>query len=335
MKLYRLTGGGIDGLVPEQADVPRPGPGQALVRMRAASLNYRDIMVIEGRYGRGKAKERLVPVSDGAGEVVETGSDVRRVKAGDRVVASFMQNWRDGPPRDDYNDSALGASIDGVLSEFVLFDAEGLVKIPDALSFEEAATLPCAGVTAWHALFHDAGLRLGQTVLTLGSGGVSVFALQLAHAAGMRVIATSSSDEKLERLRELGASELVNYRQRPDWERRVLELTDGRGVDHVVHVIRSGDLERSIQATRFGGAVHLVASAVESEAVPGLVTRRLINLRGIHVGSREMLEALARVCAQRNIRPVIDRVFPFEDAREAYRFLKSGSHFGKVVIDFP
>ncbi|MCG6121485.1 MAG: NAD(P)-dependent alcohol dehydrogenase [Microvirga sp.] len=335
MKLYRLNGDGVDGLVLEDSDAPRPGPGQALVRMRAASLNYRDIMVIEGRYGRGKAKTRLVPVSDGAGEVVETGAGVQRVKAGDRVVASFMQNWREGPPRDEYNDSALGASIDGVLSQFVVFDAEGLVKIPDALSFEEASTLPCAGVTAWHALFHDAGLRLGQTALTLGSGGVSVFALQLAHAAGMRVISTSSSEEKLDRLRALGASETINYRQTPDWERRCLELTEGRGVDHVVHVIRTGDLERSIQATRFGGAVHLVASTVESEAVPGLITRRLINLRGIHVGSRDMLQALAGVCAQRNIRPVIDRVYPFEEAREAYRFLKSGAHFGKIVIAFP
>lgn len=247
MKLYRFpTPKGLDSLTLVEREVPRPGRGQVLVRMRAASLNYRDLMVASGRYARGAAPADLVPLSDGAGEVAEIGQDVTRVKPGERVAGIFMQSWIGGPIAEADGASALGGAIDGVLAEYVLFDQQGLVRLPAHLSFEEGATLPCAAVTAWNALTGGQPLLAGQTVLVLGTGGVSIFALQLARIAGARVIATSSSDDKLARARALGATDGVNYRRHREWQREVLALTEGRGVDQVVEVGGAGTLPRSI-----------------------------------------------------------------------------------------
>lgn len=302
--------------------------------MRAASLNYRDLLVATGRYGKTEVRPGLVPLSDGAGEVAAVGPDVTRVKEGDRVAGIFMQGWIAGPPDESYRATALGGSIDGVLAEYVLFEEEGLVHLPEHLSFEEGACLPCAGVTAWNALTALRPVGPEQTVLLLGTGGVSIFALQFAHAAGARVIVTSSSDEKLARAKELGAAEGVNYRTHPDWEKEVWALTGKRGVDHVVEVGGAGTLPKSIAATRVGGAVHLIGVLTGGQIDPLPVMQKAIDLRGVFVGSREMFEAMNRAVAFHRIQPVIDRVFPFEEAQAAYRHLESQAHLGKVVIRF-
>jgi NADPH:quinone reductase-like Zn-dependent oxidoreductase len=334
MRFYRLPNAdGLNSLVMSEAPTPRPGRGQVLVRLRAASLNYRDLMVLRGVYARGNVPPNLVPLSDGAGEVAEIGPEVTRVRVGDRVAGIFMQSWIGGDIAPEDSASALGGAVDGVLTEYRVFDQAGLVHLPEHLSFEEGATLPCAAVTAWHALFAGAPLRPGQTVLVLGTGGVSIFALQFAHAAGAKVIATSSSTEKLDEAFALGASEGVNYRKTPDWQDAVLSLTGGRGVDHVVEVGGSGTLARSIQATRFGGAVHLIGVLTgQADIDPAPIMRRSITLRGVYVGSREMFEAMNRAMAFHDLHPVIHRVFPFSEAAAAFRHLESQAHVGKVVI---
>ena len=336
MKLYCFPkAAGIDTLELREGEMPRPGRGQIVVRMHAASLNYRDLNVAKGSPARGPIPTNLIPLSDGAGEVVETGPDVSRVKIGDRVAGLFMQDWLGGDIEPYHVDSSRGGSIDGVLAEYVLFDQHGVVRLPDHLSYEEGATLPCAGVTAWNALYAGKSLRSGETVLVLGTGGVSMFALQFAHAAGARVIATSSSDTKLAQARALGASDGVNYKQHPEWQTEVLRLTGGRGVDHVVEVGGAGTLPRSVEATRMGGQVHLIGVLTGGEINPTPVLRRNVILRGIYVGSRQMFEAMNQAITLHTIRPVIDRVFPFAEAREAYRYLTSQAHVGKVVIRIP
>ena len=334
MKLYQIPKPeGIDSLVLREAPTPKPGRGQVLVRMRAASLNYRDLMVLTGRYARGKPLPDLVPLSDGAGEVAEVGPEVTRVKPGDRVAGIFMQTWLGGDIERDHAASSLGGAIHGVLAEYVLFDQQGLVQLPAHLSFEEGATLPCAGVTAWNALYAGRPLIAGQSVLVLGTGGVSIFALQFAHAAGARVIATSSSDDKLARAKSLGASATVNYRQHPEWQKEVLALTNGDGVDHVVEVGGSGTLPRSIEAARLGGQVHQIGVLTGGGQIdPSVSMRRGLILRGIYVGSRQMFEAMNRAIAVNQLRPVIDRVFAFDEGREAYRHMQGQSHVGKIVI---
>ena len=335
MRAYHLPkAGAIEDLTLTALETPRPARRQVLVRMRAASLNYRDLLVATGRYGKTEVRPGLVPLSDGAGEVAAVGPDVTRVKEGDRVAGIFMQGWIAGPPDESYRATALGGSIDGVLAEYVLFEEEGLVHLPEHLSFEEGACLPCAGVTAWNALTALRPVGPEQTVLLLGTGGVSIFALQLAHAAGARVIVTSSSDEKLARAKELGAAEGVNYRTHPDWEKEVWALTGKRGVDHVVEVGGAGTLPKSIAATRVGGAVHLIGVLTGGQIDPLPVMQKAIDLRGVFVGSREMFEAMNRAVAFHRIQPVIDRVFPFEEAQAAYRHLESQAHLGKVVIRF-
>ena len=322
---------GIDTLELREEPTPRPGSGQVLVRMRAASLNFRDLGVAAGRAARGALPANLVPLSDGAGEVAEIGPGVTRVQPGDRVAGIFMQNWIGGEIEPYHAPSSLGGAIDGVLAEYVLFDQHGLVHVPEHLSFEQAATLPCAGVTAWNALYAGRSLQAGETVLVLGTGGVSIFALQFAHAAGARVIATSSSDDKLARAKALGASDGVNYRQHPTGVSGVA-LTGGRGVDHVVEVGGAGTLPRSVEATRIGGQVHLIGVLTGGEINPMPILRRNLLLRGIYVGSRQMFEAMNRMTALHRIEPVIDRVFDFADAKAAYRHLQSQAHLGKVVI---
>jgi NADPH:quinone reductase-like Zn-dependent oxidoreductase len=323
---------GIDSLELKEKDVPRPGVGQVLVRMKAASLNYRDLMVIGGGYSPNLPLP-LVPLSDGAGEVLETGEGITRWKAGDRVAGTFFRDWDAGNIPEDVTRSALGGSIDGVLSEFVLFGERGLVELPPGLSFEEGATLPCAALTAWNAL-RSGNLHCGQTVLTLGTGGVSVFALQFARAGGARVIATTGSDGKMDTLRKLGASDVLNYKAEPNWETRVWDVTGKRGVDHVVEVGGAETMKKSLKAVRVGGHISLIGvlsgNAGEVNPLPALM--KGIRIQGIYVGSREMFVEMLRAIAMHGMRPVIDRVFPFLEAKEAYRHLKSGAHFGKVVI---
>lgn len=328
-------GGAAESLALAEREDPRPGPGQVLVRVRAASLNYRDLVVARGAYSRGGNRRGLVPLSDGAGEVVAAGEGAGRFAVGDRVAGAFFPGWVSGPVSSAATGSALGGGdVDGVLAEHVVLDEQGTVRLPDGLSYEEAACLPCAAVTAWHALVEKGRLHAGQTVLVLGTGGVSIFALQFAKMHGARVIITSSTDEKLERAKELGADEAVNYEATPEWQERVLELTGGEGVDHVVEVGGSGTLPRSIRATRVGGRISLIGVLTGTGGGVALLPAQLKSqvLQGVYVGSRETFERMNRAVEAVDLRPIIDRVFPFEEAKEAYRFLEAGRHFGKVVV---
>src|SRR6266478_816422 len=335
MKAYEIRDTfGVDALALSERPDPKPGPGQVVVKTKAVALNFRDLLVVKGDYSR-KLPLPLTPCSDCAGEVTAVGEGVTRVKVGDRVAGIFMQTWLDGEVTESKAKSALGAAIGGVLAESVLLHENGLVHIPPHLSFEEAATLPCAGVTAWHALITEGGVKPGDTVLTLGSGGVSLFAVQFAKLAGARVIATSSSDEKLSRLCGLGASEGINYKTTPEWDKRVRELT-GAGVDHIVEVGGAATLPKSLKAVRMGGTISLIGNvAGGGEVNPVPVLMKTIRLQGIFVGSRVMFEAMNRAIAEHALRPVVDRVFPFAEAREAMHYMESGAHFGKVCIQAP
>jgi NADPH:quinone reductase-like Zn-dependent oxidoreductase len=334
MKAWVLEKGSetLDHLKQVERPDPEPGPGQVLVRIRACSLNYRDQAVLTGNYFGGKLQRDTIPLSDGAGEVVATGSGVHRFRAGDRVAGTFFEYWTDGPPPSQL--SALGSPLDGTLCELRLFDQENAVRIPDSLSFEEAATLPCAGVTAWNALMASSRVLPGQTVLVLGTGGVSLFALQFARAAGARVIVTSSSDEKLERALALGACAGINYRRNPDWDKSVLEFTGGAGADHIIEVGGAGTLACSYRSVAFRGNIALIGvlAGFEGDTNPHPLMFRNASLTGIGVGTRRMFEEMNRAIDVNAIRPVVDRVFPFDEAREAFRFHGSQAHFGKVAI---
>lgn len=314
-------------------DLPAPEPGQVHVRFHAASLNYRDLMIATGGYNPKMELPRILG-SDAAGEVVGVGDGVTTLKPGDRVASLFFQDWQDGEVTQSKIKAALGGPIDGVFATDRLLPATGVVPMPDALSFEGAATLPCAALTAWNALVERGHLRAGQTVLILGTGGVSIFGLQFAKAHGARVILTSSSDEKLARGRVLGADETINYRHTPAWDAEVLKLTGKRGVDHVLEVGGSGTLERSLNAVRVGGHVHLIG--VLSEPGKGVdvlsVLRKSIHLNGVYVGSRAMFADMNAAIEINRILPVIDRSFPLSEAHAAFEYLQSGAHFGKIVL---
>lgn len=333
MKQYRITGSSIASVV--QADVPQPvpGPHDMLVRMRAFSLNYRDLMLAEGRYGS-PTPPNLVPLSDGAGAVVAVGDAVRRFKPGDAVVSCFFADWDDGELSQSGAASARGGAIDGVLSEYALLNERGAVAVPAGYSFEEAATLPCAALTAWQALVPFGKIAAGSTVLVQGTGGVSVFALQFAHGMGARVICTSSSDAKLERVAALGASETINYVRHPDWQDEVRRLTGKSGVDLVVEVGGTGTLTRSMQATRTGGRIAVIGVLTgKAEIDPSMILFRRLSLQGILVGSRRMFETMNRAIGSLSLRPEIDeRRFGFDEVPAALEHLKSGGHFGKIVI---
>ena len=323
---------GIDNLKLAERREAALQPGQARVQVRATSLNYRDLMTVQHGGARG-VQVPLIPLSDGAGEVVEVGPGVSRVKPEDRVMGIFMQTWLAGEPTQAHTQSALGGAIDGMLAEQVILHEDGLVHVPDYLSYEEAATLPCAAVTAWQGLMTQGGMQAGDTILVLGTGGVSIFALQFAAMAGAKTIITSSSDAKLERAKQLGAAECINYKVTPDWERRVLELTDGVGVDHVVEVGGVGTLEKSLQAVRIGGTVSLIGVLTGAGTMdPMAILRKSIRLQGIYVGSRAMFEAMNRAMSLHTVRPVIDRAFPFEESRGALSYMESAAHFGKIVV---
>jgi NADPH:quinone reductase-like Zn-dependent oxidoreductase len=328
MKAYVVVKGssGFDGLKRVERDQPTPGPRQVLVRIRAASLNFRDLAVLSGKYIRGPVTHDTIPLSDGAGEVVAAGSAVEGFAVGDRVVATFTQGH---PP------AALGSPLDGVLAEYAVFEADGLLRVPPHMSFEEAATLPCAGVTVWNALMHGPrSVRPGDTVVTLGTGGVSVFALQLGKMAGARVIITSSSDAKLERARGLGADHGINYKTTPDWERQVLELTDGQGAEHVIDTGGVGTLPHSYLAVGPGGTVSVIGvmTRPEGDLSPYPLMTKSAMVRGIFVGPREHLEGLLKAATVNKLRPVVDVTFEFDATVDAYQHLKAGRHFGKVVI---
>ena len=335
MKLFEIQEFGIENLALMERETPRPGAGEVLVRMTAASLNYRDYLVAKGLYNP-RLKRPMVPLSDGAGGVEETGAGVTRFQKGDRVTACFMQKWIEGAVTREKGASALGGGIDGVLREYAVFSQEGLVAIPRSLSDEEAAALPCAGVTAWHALFEHTPMAPGETVLIQGTGGVSVFALQFAHAAGLRTIVTSSSDEKLERARKLGANETINYKRNPDWEQEARKLTGGQGVDHVIEVGGSDTLPRSLSAVRMQGAISVIGvlSGAEPNVSPREILMNSVRVQGIYVGSRAMFERMNRAIEFHAIKPVIDRVFAWTEIKEALYYMESQQHFGKICLKF-
>jgi NADPH:quinone reductase-like Zn-dependent oxidoreductase len=320
-------------MAPRRTSRPDSRTGQVLVRVQAVSLNYRDLMIAKGSYG-GKLPEGRIPFSCGAGEVLAVGPAVTRFQPGDRVAGTFFQSWLAGEISESDHKSALGGGIDGMLAERAVLSQEGLVPFPAHLSFEEAATLPCAALTAWQALVTRGGVAPGSTVLVMGTGGVSIFALQFARLAGARVIATSSSDSKLERAAKLGASDGINYRTFPDWSEVTRKLTGGRGVDHVVEVGGAGTLAQSFEAVRHGGRISVIGilTGVGGEVNPLPILRKSITVQGIFVGSREMFSAMNRAIEVSQLRPVIDRVFPFDEAPAALQYLESGGHFGKVCI---
>jgi len=335
MKKYLLREGSTDmeSLELIECDVPSPGEGQLLIRIHAASLNYRDHAIVTGNYFGGVLQRDTVPLSDGAGEVVEVGPNVTRFAKGDRVIGTFFQGWVDGMP-DLASTAALGSPADGVLAEYVLLDEQGVVACPAHLSYEQASTLPCAALTAWNALMFSGRTMPGQTVLALGTGGVSIFALQFARLNGARVIITSSSDDKLARASELGADATINYRTTPEWEQEVLSLTGGRGVDHVIEVGGTGTLAKSFQCVGFRGQVSLIGvlSGREGDTNPHALMLKNANLKGIFVGSRAMFEQMNEAISVNEMQPVVDRVFPFAEAASAYDYQLAGKHFGKVVI---
>ncbi len=335
MKAYRLHQfGGPEGWKLDDRPSPIPGPGQVLIRMRAVSLNFRDLLLSKGQYNP-KLRMPVIPVSDGAGEVVATGAGATRFRPGERVTVNFMPRWIDGPPDELKARSALGGEADGLLAEECVVNEEGLVPIPEHLSFEEAATLPCAGVTAWNALVFSGAVKPGDTVLVQGTGGVSIFALQFAHLAGARVIATSSHDKKLERAIQMGASDGINYKTTPDWDKKVRELSGGRGADMIIEVGGAGTLATSLRAVRMGGYIALIgvlSGAGDVNPLPILM--KGVRVQGIFVGSRAMFEAMNRAIAVNQLRPVIDRVFPFEQARLHSLIWKAVPISGRLLFGF-
>jgi NADPH:quinone reductase-like Zn-dependent oxidoreductase len=332
MKAWRIPSFGIDHLELATVPDPRPQRGEVVIKVHAVSWNFRDLMVVEGRYNP-KMHLPRIPCSDGAGEVVAIGEDVTRVRVGDRVAGIFMQNWIEGEPDAAKIRGALGGDIDGMLAEFVVLREEGVVRFPEHLSYEEGATLPCAAVTAWNALTRAGRVMAGATVVIQGTGGVSIFALQFANMLGARVLGSSSSDAKLERARALGLDAGVNYRQHPEWDKWVMEETGGRGADLVVEVGGAGTLMRSLRALRIGGAVAQIGVLTgkgEGVEIP-LLLHRQVRLCGIYVGSRADFEKMNQAITQQKLKPVVDEVFSFDAGRAALRRMESGSHFGKLV----
>ena len=334
MKAYEIQEFGIDNLTVVDRPTPEPKGGEVLVKFHAASLNYRDVMVVSGTYNP-KMKRPAVPLSDGAGEITAVGDDVTKWKVGDRVMPIFAQRWLDGDSSEEKRRTSLGAGLpwDGVLREYGTFSQESVVRIPEHLSYEEAATLPCAALTAWNAVEFSGKVKPGESVLTLGTGGVSIFAAQFAKLSGARVISTSGSNEKIEKLHELGIAETVNYREREDWDKAVVEITGKPGVDHVVEVGGAGTLAKSINAVRIGGHVAMIGALTGAAGFnPTTVFMKAIRLQGIYTGPRSMFEDMNKAVSVNQMRPVIDRVFEFDEVNEALKYMESGAHFGKIVV---
>jgi NADPH:quinone reductase-like Zn-dependent oxidoreductase len=334
MKVYEVRQFGIENLVLVERAEPEPTANEVVVKFHSVSLNYRDLMFVKGVYNP-KARLPAVPFSDGSGEVVAVGANVKKWKVGDRVCPIFTQTWLDGSLSIEKRRTTLGAGdLDGVLREFGTFDENGLVEVPGHLSFDEAATLPCAAVTAWNALVVSGNLKAGDTVLILGTGGVSIFALQFAKMHGARVIVTSSSDQKLTKAKNLGADERINYTKTPDWDKEVLRLTNRIGVDHVVEVGGAGTLSKSFNSVRIGGHVAMIGVlAGAGEFDPRSVLMKAVRMQGILIGSRRMFEEMNSAIVGNRLKPVIDRTFAFKEASEALKYMEGGSHFGKIVIN--
>ena len=324
---------GPDSLVRVEREIPRPGPGQVLVRMRAWSLNYRDLLVAKGLYGRSSG-DVIVPLSDGAGVVEDTGPGVTRLQAGDRVAGAFLQDWIDGELTPRAAGTALGGDIDGVLAEYVVLSEQGLVLVPAHLSDAEAACLPCAALTAWNALVRESQLKAGDTVVLLGTGGVSLFGLQFAKMHGARALITSSSDAKLQLARRMGADATVNYVATPDWPAAVREFTGGRGADVVLETGGAGTFDQSVSTLRIGGRVCVIGvlTGITAPINTAAILRDMIRVSGIYVGSRAMFEEMNRAIEAARMRPHIDRIFDFDAARAAFEHLARAGHAGKVAI---
>ncbi|MEM7424687.1 MAG: NAD(P)-dependent alcohol dehydrogenase [Pseudomonadota bacterium] len=328
---HQTSDNGIDGL--ELAEIPagEPGPGEVKVRMRASSINYRDLSTIKDPLPRG-IKFPFQPNSDGAGEVVAVGEGISSVKAGDRVASCFFQAWEDGPCSPEIMASALGGALPGVLAEEVILKEGGVIPVPEHFSFAEASTLPCAALTAWNAIVETGRTKAGDTVLLLGTGGVSIYALQFAAMLGARVIITSSSDDKLARAREMGAAETVNYRATPDWDQEVLKLTNGRGADVTVEVGGPGTLQKSIEATRVAGTIGLIGILAGGQINPLAIMRKSQRVQGIYVGSHRMFRDMNRAISLHQLKPVIHEEFAYDAAPDAYRAMEAAGHFGKLVV---
>jgi len=337
MKVFQLQDNwSIDNLTLTGRPKPEPGPGQVLLQMKAASLNFRDLLVPKRGYGTLTGTLPLIPISDGVGEVMATGVGVRRVVVGDRVCPIMIQSWISGPPTMERVSSTLGGPLDGVMAEYMVLNEECVVQAPEHLSNEEAATLPCAALTAWSAVVTDGQVKAGDRVLVQGTGGVSLFALQFAKLHGAHVIVTSSSDEKLQRAINLGADEGINYLSTPEWGKEAKRMADPDGVDLIIEVGGQKTLQQSLRAIRTGGTISLIGvlSGLNMDVSLGPIVTRKVRLQGITVGSRDGMEAMMRAISQHAIKPVIDRIFAFEELREALDYLKRSGHFGKICIHF-
>ncbi len=334
MKVWQIVGdGGIDALELAERPSPLPAPGQVKVRVRANSINYRDLNAVRAPGRAGLAFPR-VPNSDGAGDVIAVGPGVSGLAVGDRVAGCFFRNWAAGGISAAAMASAQGGPVDGMLAEEVVLDADGVVPVPAHLDYADAATLPCAALTAWNALVEKGGLKAGDTVLLLGTGGVSIFALQFCVLAGARAIVTSKSDDKLARARAMGAWRAINYSETADWALAARDLTGGIGVDHVVEVGGGGTLAQSIEAVRIGGHIAMIGVLTQGAVDPTPILRKSIRLNGIYVGSRDMFLDMNAAIEAGRLKPVIDRRFAFAEARDAYRCMEEAGHFGKIVIEF-
>lgn len=336
MKSYHGSlGVGIDGIVIKEHDVPTPGPHEVLIRVKACSLNNRELLILKFGYYPLPVKSDVVLFSDGVGEVTAIGEGVTHVKVGDRVAGVVFQNWFDGPFSMEGADQ-LGGSLDGMLTEYIALPEDGVVHIPDHLSYEEAAALPCAAVTAWNAVTGGKPLQAGDSVLTLGSGNVSLFAIQFAKLFGARVIATTSSDEKAKLLTQIGADEIVNYRTSPEWYKPVRQKTEDQGVDHVVEVGGSGTILQSVKATRYSGEIAVIgglaANKAQDSGLQQAIFKGVVSLRGVALGSRAHFLAMNRAISVNQLRPIIDRIFPFNEAKAALHYYDEKRPFGKVII---
>lgn len=337
MKVFQIQDDwSMDNLKIAACDQPEPGPGEVLLRMKAASINYRDLVVPLRGYGSFTGTLPLVPISDGVGEVMEIGAGVTRVARGDRSCPMFMQKWIAGEPDLTRIAATLGGPMDGVMQEYMVVNEEGLAKAPEYLTDVEAATLPCAALTAWSALVTEGNVKAGDRVLVQGTGGVSLFGLQFAKLLGAKVVVISSSDDKLKRAAALGADEGLNYTNVPEWAKEVKKMTGGNGVDHIVEVGGEKTLPQSLRAIRPGGTISMIGvlSGANMGVSLGLIVTRKVRLQGITVGHRDSFEAMAQAMAQHQVKPVVDRVFVFEELKEAMAYLRQGAHFGKICIRF-
>lgn len=333
MRAYELQQFGLDGLRMVERPELVVGPGQASVRVTAVSLNYRDWLMVQGEYNP-RQPLPLVPLSDGVGVVTAVGEGVTRVKVGDRVAAAFSQSWIAGEPRIERLRGTLGGPLDGMLRESIVLHEDGLVRVPGHLSDEEGASLPCAALTAWNALIEQGHLKAGETVVVQGTGGVSIFGLQFAKMCGARVIVTSSSNEKLERAKALGADEVINYREAPNWDRRVKQLTGGVGADHIIEVGGADTLVKSLKAVRVGGTISVIGVlGGKSLEVPlTLILMQNVRLQGVLVGNRDMFDKMNQAIEHHRLRPLVDRVFGFAEVHAAFEHLAAGRHFGKIAV---